>query len=72
LTFSVWIAGSLKRKLKQNLCFRIPVQAQKRHAVLAINLQGGSGFEVWQYKGRDPQPIKEEIRLGDTAYWGEK
>ncbi len=43
---------------------------QKRHAVLAINLQGGSGFEVWQYKGRDPQPIKEEIRLGDTGILG--
>ncbi len=40
---------------------------QKRHAVLAVNLQGGSGFEVWQYKGREPQPIKEEIRIGDTG-----
>ena len=40
---------------------------QSRHAVLALNLQGGSGFEVWQYKGRDPVPIKEEIRIGDLG-----
>ncbi len=42
-------------------------KAQSRHAILALNLQGGSGFEVWQYKGREPVPIKEEIRLGDTG-----
>ena len=40
---------------------------QKRHAILALNLQGGSGFEVWQYTGRTPVRIKEEIRLGDLG-----
>jgi catechol 2,3-dioxygenase-like lactoylglutathione lyase family enzyme len=40
---------------------------RSRHAVLAINLQGGGGFEVWQYKGRDPVPVAEEIRLGDLG-----
>ncbi len=40
---------------------------QKRHAVLALNLQGGGGFEVWQYKGREPEEIKEEIRMGDLG-----
>ncbi len=39
-------------------------QPRKRHAVLAVNLQGGSGFEIWQYKGREPLMKKEEI------YWG--
>jgi hypothetical protein len=34
-------------------------KAQKRHAILALNLQGGSGFEVWQYSGREPVEIKE-------------
>jgi len=40
---------------------------QKRHAILALNLQGGGGFEVWQYTGRTPVKIKEEIRLGDLG-----
>jgi catechol 2,3-dioxygenase-like lactoylglutathione lyase family enzyme len=40
---------------------------QSRHAVLALNLQSGGGFEVWQYKGREPAEIKEEIRIGDLG-----
>lgn len=42
-------------------------QPRKRHAVLAVNLQGGSGFEIWQYKGREPLIKKDEIVLGDTG-----
>jgi catechol 2,3-dioxygenase-like lactoylglutathione lyase family enzyme len=38
-----------------------------RHAVLALNLQGGGGFEIWQYKSREPVRIKEEIRIGDLG-----
>jgi catechol 2,3-dioxygenase-like lactoylglutathione lyase family enzyme len=40
---------------------------RRRHAVLAMNLQGGGGFEVWQHKGKVPEPIKEEIRIGDLG-----
>lgn len=40
---------------------------RKRHAVLALNLQSGGGFEIWQYKGREPEKIKEEIRVGDLG-----
>jgi len=40
---------------------------RSRHAVLALNLQSGGGFEIWQYKGREPLTIKEEIRLGDLG-----
>ena len=40
---------------------------QSRHALLALNLQGGGGFEVWQYRGREPKVIKEEIRIGDLG-----
>ena len=40
---------------------------QKRHAVLALNLQSGGGFEVWQYKGREPVEIGEDIRIGDLG-----
>jgi len=40
---------------------------QKRHAALALNLQGGGGFEIWQYTERTPQPPKQEIKLGDLG-----
>jgi catechol 2,3-dioxygenase-like lactoylglutathione lyase family enzyme len=40
---------------------------RRRHAVLALNLQSGGGFEIWQYKGREPVSIKEEIRIGDLG-----
>lgn len=40
---------------------------RSRHAVLALNLQSGGGFEIWQYKGRTPVKINEEIRIGDLG-----
>ena len=40
---------------------------QKRHAALALNLQGGGGFEIWQYTERIPQPPRQEIKLGDLG-----
>ena len=40
---------------------------RSRHAVLALNLQSGGGFEIWQYKGKEPVYIKEEIRIGDLG-----
>jgi len=42
-------------------------EPRSRHAVLAMNLQGGGGFEVWQYKGRVPVVRKEEIQTGDLG-----
>ncbi len=36
-----------------------------RHAALAVNLMGGGGFEIWQYKGREPKAPKKIPRLGD-------
>lgn len=42
-------------------------EPRSRHAVLALNLQSGGGFEIWQYKGRVPLKIKEEIKLGDLG-----
>ncbi|MCB0663130.1 MAG: VOC family protein [Saprospiraceae bacterium] len=38
-----------------------------RHAILALNLVGGGGFEIWQYTSRTPQPPKEKIVLGDLG-----
>lgn len=40
---------------------------QSRHAVLALNLQSGGGFEIWQYKQREPVGISEEIKIGDLG-----
>lgn len=42
-------------------------QPRSRHAVLALNLQSGGGFEIWQYKGREPVEFKGEIEIGDLG-----
>src|SRR5690606_36708432 len=36
-----------------------------RHAVLALNMRGGGGFEIWQHKGKQPEPPKNELQIGD-------
>lgn len=38
-----------------------------RHAVLALNMRGGGGFEIWQHKGKKPQPVGFDIQLGDLG-----
>lgn len=30
-------------------------KVEKRHAILALNMQGGGGFEIWQYTSKVPQ-----------------
>ncbi len=40
---------------------------QKRHACIAVNLQGGSGFEIWQYSERKPQSVPFRIEVGDLG-----
>lgn len=40
---------------------------RERHAILAINLQGGGGFEIWQYTNRTPQPPVQDILTGDLG-----
>lgn len=42
-------------------------EPQKRHAALAMNLQGGGGFEIWQYTERKPLSPTFEIQLGDLG-----
>jgi catechol 2,3-dioxygenase-like lactoylglutathione lyase family enzyme len=42
-------------------------QPQKRHAVLAINMQGGGGFEVWQYMERIPVAPSFTPGIGDLG-----
>jgi len=42
-------------------------EPRSRHAVLAYNLQSGGGFEIWQYKGRIPVEISEQINIGELG-----
>ena len=39
----------------------------QRHAILAVNMKGGGGFEIWQYTSRTPVPVSFEIQLGDLG-----
>jgi catechol 2,3-dioxygenase-like lactoylglutathione lyase family enzyme len=38
-----------------------------RHAVLALNMRGGGGFEIWQHTGKKPRLPGFEIQLGDLG-----
>ncbi|WP_297337415.1 VOC family protein [Algoriphagus sp.] len=42
-------------------------KVEQRYAILAMNLQGGGGFEVWQYTSREPQPAAFPIQLNDLG-----
>lgn len=44
-------------------------KVQSRTATLAINLQGGGGFEIWQYKSRPTEKANFEIQLGDLGIY---
>jgi len=44
-------------------------QPHQRHAILAINMKGGGGFEIWQYTSRVPQLPAFEIQLGDLGFY---
>ncbi len=39
----------------------------QRHAILALSMQGGGGFEIWQYTSRKPQLADFEVQLGDLG-----
>ena len=40
---------------------------QVRRAILAINIQGGSGFEIWQFTERKPKPPSFPVAVGDLG-----
>ncbi|MDD2622908.1 MAG: VOC family protein [Bacteroidales bacterium] len=42
-------------------------QAQKRHACIAVNLQGGGGLEIWQYSERKPKTRDFDIQIADLG-----
>jgi len=45
---------------------------QQRHAALALNMQGGGGFEIWNYTQRIPQPPLFTPRMGDLGIYSVK
>jgi catechol 2,3-dioxygenase-like lactoylglutathione lyase family enzyme len=40
---------------------------QERRALLAVNIQGGAGLEIWQYTGRTPCPLDFAVQPGDLG-----
>lgn len=44
-------------------------EPHKKRAILALNLQGGSGYELWQYLDRQPSFPKEKAQLGDFGIY---
>ncbi|GAO29046.1 VOC family protein [Geofilum rubicundum] len=42
-------------------------EPRERHAILALNLEGGGGFEIWQHTGKAPATPGFQLQLGD---WG--
>jgi catechol 2,3-dioxygenase-like lactoylglutathione lyase family enzyme len=45
-------------------------RVQKRSATLAMNMQGGGGFEVWQFTSRNTQAASFDIKIGDLGVFG--
>lgn len=44
-------------------------EVQSRNAALAVNMQGGGGFEIWQFTSREAQPPAFETQLGDLGLY---
>lgn len=42
-------------------------EVHSRRAVLALNMMGGGGFEIWQFKNRTPAPAEHTPRFGDLG-----
>lgn len=42
-------------------------QVRSRRAIMAANLQGGGGLEIWQFVGRAPRAPAFTVRLGDLG-----
>src|SRR3954462_9877499 len=44
----------------------------KKRAILSANIQGGGGFELWQYLDRVPEPPADEVAVGDLGIYAIK
>ncbi|MFH6604305.1 VOC family protein [Maribacter algicola] len=41
--------------------------AHERYAILALNMVGGGGLEIWEYRSRVSEPSKTSLLLGDLG-----
>lgn len=44
-------------------------KVQSRTASLALSMEGGGGFEIWQYTSRNTEKAKFDIQLGDYGFY---
>jgi len=44
-------------------------EAHRKRAILSMNMQGGSGYEIWQYLDRKPTKPAHDIQLGDLGIY---
>lgn len=44
-------------------------QPRSRHAILALNMMGGGGAEIWQYTSREGQRANFDIQAGDLGIY---
>lgn len=42
-------------------------EVQNRLALLALNMVGGGGLEIWQFKDRKPEPPEHPVHIGDLG-----
>lgn len=42
-------------------------EPHEKRAILAMNLQGGSGYEIWQYLDRKPSAPESPLQVGDLG-----
>lgn len=42
-------------------------KTRERYAALAMNMEGGGGFEIWQHTGIEPKAPSFELQLGDLG-----
>ena len=47
-------------------------EARERYAILALNMRGGGGFEIWQYTRREPLAPQFTPEVGDLGIFAGK
>ncbi|WP_223267201.1 hypothetical protein [Polaribacter sp. IC073] len=42
-------------------------KSRKKRALLALNMQGGGGYEIWQFTNSTPSKPKTPFKIGDLG-----
>ncbi len=45
---------------------------RKKRAVIAVNMQGGGGFEIWQHQEHKPTKVAFDLHFGDLGIYAAK